>query len=668
MSFKDSWFKPPPGIPALGNLVRWGVLAALLLSDGAMAQQVPLPGAEPTISGAARVGYRWRDMSGNEDLYRSLIDLGEGPKLMDFNISYRVRDTTSPRVLDFLDVRSSSWGGEPASTFRTDFGRTGVYRSRVSYRRFNYFNSLPSFANPEVLGIGSSQTSLDVVRGFLDAEMTVEAYDRIEPFLAIHRDSSLGPGRTTFVQEGNEFVVRTLTDNATNTTRGGVRMRFEHWLATIEAGGGRFHDNQTVGFSGANEGNRTALFLGRRLQLDDLAGSYTARGTDRFLRARLEATPGSNVRFFGNFSFSQPSIDLDYSQSNTGTFIVFDAFQFFRSEQSVGQSQASWPHPSGSVGIQYEPTSRWRFQETVWIDRFHVSGSATNQRNVSDGDLLPGPVPFVGGSSRRLESDLTRHRLDVAYELGQGVSLHGSHGFVHAGALSPEGPFQEPEERTYQRHLGSFGVSIKTFDRLDLKADFEIERGTDVFFRTDRRRYGKLRLTGRYRLSDTLTFGLSSLMWNNMNDAPDVRLEQRNRNVSADLMVLPEGGRVIIQAAYTRSTYSSDIPFLTPPNRRTESSAYRDRGHIADLTTLFYPHEKIELRLGGNLFVSTEEDDSGIRARPTRFYETRTEVSALLKQGLSAEFGWSWHEYVNRSFVSEQFRAHLFTAGIEYEF
>ncbi len=423
-----------------------------------------------------------------------------------------------------------------------------------------------------------------------------------------------------------------------------------------------------MAFSGAQTGNRDALFLGRRLQLDNLQGAYKARGTDRFLAARIEATPGARVRIFGNFSFSQPSIDLDYTQSNAGTFIVFQAFQFFSGEEAIGRSGTSWPHPSGSVSVQYEPTDRLRLQETVWIDRFHVSGSSRFERNVTDGDFVAGPVTLVDETSRRLESDRTRHRLDLTYDLGQGVSVHGSHGYVRAGALSPEGPFDEPTHRTYQRHLGSFGVSLSRFDHLDLKADFEVQRGNDVFFRTDRRSYERLRLRGRYRFSDAVTIGLSSLVWNNRNDVPDTRLQQRNRNLSADVMLLPEGGKVIIQASYTRSTYSSDIPFLIPQNLQSGSSSYRDRGHLADVTTLIYPHDRIELGLGGNLFVSTEEEDSGATSRPTRFYEARAEISTTLMRRLSWQFGWSWYEYVNRSFASEQFRTHLFTTGVEYAF
>ncbi len=180
MSFKDSRFTSQPGIPAL---ILWGILASLLFTLPVIAQQVSLPGAEPALSGTARVGYRWQDMAGNEDLYRSLIDLGEGPKLIDLSLDYRATATKNAGLPDFFNVRSSSWGGEPASTFSAEVGRTGVYRSRLTYRRFNYFNSLSSFANPAVSGLGSSQHTLDVARGFLDTEVTIEAYQRIEPFL-----------------------------------------------------------------------------------------------------------------------------------------------------------------------------------------------------------------------------------------------------------------------------------------------------------------------------------------------------------------------------------------------------------------------------------------------------------------------------------------------------
>ncbi len=63
-------------------------------------------------------GNRWKSgFSGNEDLYRSHIDLGEGPKLFAGDFSF-FAPNNSNRFFDRLELRMDSWGGEPYNTAR----------------------------------------------------------------------------------------------------------------------------------------------------------------------------------------------------------------------------------------------------------------------------------------------------------------------------------------------------------------------------------------------------------------------------------------------------------------------------------------------------------------------------------------------------------------------
>ena len=347
---------------------------------------------------------------------------------------------------------------------------------------------------------------------------------------------------------------------------------------------------------------------------------------------------------------------------------MFEAFQFFSAEQAVAGAKTSWPHPSGNAGAVWEPIPGLRLQETLSFDRFHVSGSASNEQTLTGGSVSRGPVKLAETRTRRLESEFARHRFDLIYEFDESISVHGSHGYVWASSLGPESRFSGPGERSYRRHLGGIGVSIRRLDRLDLKADVEFSGGDAIFFQTDRRQYVRARFGGRYRFSEALVLGVSALVWDNTNDTPDVALEQRSRNLSANLTWVPENRSTVLHATYTRSSYSSVTPFLIPQRVTTGLSAYRDLGHTAGLSTRIYPHDRVEVGVGGNLFVSTEDEDGDSETRPTRFYDALAEVSVELAQRVSLQFTWNWYEYVNRSLDFEQFRTHLFTTGFEYGF
>src|SRR5512142_3148414 len=78
----------------------------------------PVPTGESWLTGSIDVGYRWRtDVGGSFDTYRSIVNLGSGPKLLgaDFTL-------TDPRhrAFDQVRVRASNWGDDPYQTVHLD--------------------------------------------------------------------------------------------------------------------------------------------------------------------------------------------------------------------------------------------------------------------------------------------------------------------------------------------------------------------------------------------------------------------------------------------------------------------------------------------------------------------------------------------------------------------
>jgi hypothetical protein len=87
---------------------------------------VPVPPGEKWFSGNVEVGYRFRsDVGGNFNAYRSVVDLGEGPKLLGLDLSFQ---DPKRRAFDRIDVKANNWGGDPYNTARLDARKEGVYR------------------------------------------------------------------------------------------------------------------------------------------------------------------------------------------------------------------------------------------------------------------------------------------------------------------------------------------------------------------------------------------------------------------------------------------------------------------------------------------------------------------------------------------------------------
>jgi hypothetical protein len=202
-----------------------------------------------------------------------------------------------------------------------------------------------------------------------------------------------------------------------------------------------------------------------------------------------------------------------------------------------------------------------------------------------------------------------------------------------------------------------------------LNVDLEAEDGDAVFFRQDRRSRKRAVLRGRYRIFDSLDLGLSGSLWNNDNRASGVDFSERSREMSADVTFAPSGGRIVsVFAGYTRGTFRSDLPFIVPQNFQVQRSLYRDRGHTGSLDVTVHPFPRAEIQAACTLFLSTANPDVASQTRATRLYKARSQFSYQILEWASWVADWNWQEYSHRTFRTEDFRVHLVSTGVVFEF
>ncbi len=215
----------------------------------------PVPVAEADLTGWIDFGYRWRtDVNGSLATYRSIVNLGAGPKL--FGADLTLTDPKK-RVFDAMHVRASGWGGDPYGTFHLDAAKSKLYRFDADYRNVSYFNNLPSYADPLLArGIVLDEQSFDTRRHLGAYSLELLPGNWFIPYLAYDRDASSGSGVMAFVANNNEYPVPTLLSDRTNLYRGGVRFELRRFHATLEEGGTTFSSDQSLYQSrGVNTGN-----------------------------------------------------------------------------------------------------------------------------------------------------------------------------------------------------------------------------------------------------------------------------------------------------------------------------------------------------------------------------------------------------------------------------
>ena len=621
------------------------------------AEQAPAPAAkEEQTTGSIDLGYRWLlGKGGNDNVYRSIINLGEGPKLLDTDLSLR---RPVGRLYNRLDLHATSWGGDPYNTARLDVERTGLYSLYADYRNVHYFNNLPSFANP-VLGSGVlfSERALDTQRRSFDSELIIRPGARISPYLAYSHNSGFGTGITTFVADNSQFPVRTQLGDSTNSYRGGVHINFAKLNVTLEQGGTTFRDDQQAGYAGAvNPGAPPLTILGQPINLKSLNQAYGARGNGIFDRAVVEARPWSKLTFTGQFLYSKPSINVNYLQQDTGNFVLLSALQVYTGELDRSVGDASRPRSSGNASVEFRPIRRLRIIESWSTDRFHIAaGSFLGQTLISASSQLPSAT----SGSTLLVLNTNRQQVDVIFDVASFLTLRGGHRYewgdatIPASALTPNG-----EVGDLGRQVGLAGATLRFGSKIDINADLEASSASRTFFRTDLADYQRGKVRARYRMSKLVTLTSSYGILNNQNTSPGVNLDFQSRESGVAVFLTPnDGKRFSFLLDYSRITVRSQIPYLAPQDRTQQISSYRDDGHYGGASVEMVLFRGARLNLGGS-FAAT----SG--SRPTRFYQPQGRLVAPLFGRVSWITEWRWFGYDEAFFGIENFHTHLFSTGV----
>ena len=612
----------------------------LLLCAGVLgAQQSPDGGGELSLNLDVRNRFV-QDVSGNGQVYRSIVNLGEGPRLFGGDMRYT---NPSGALFDEFSVDANSWGGDPYNTARIRVGLRDVYDLTVNYRNVAYFNNLPSFANP-LLGEGLllSQRVLDITRRQFETDLVVKPNSTISPFFSFYKADGFGLGTTTFLTDGDEFPVGTDLDDDLTSFRGGVKINFSKYNFTLEQGATTFSDDQEIFFrDGVNPGNVRRTFFGRDIVLNKLLQSYRAEGDGLFNRGVVQGRPATWLNFTGQFLYSKPSIDVRQELTATGSFFSQTLIAPFTGQFEQNLADANRPHSSGSWTTELRPYDRLRIIQSWYTDRFHVSSGSTLVQMLN----TRSEAELEDVAIRTLIFNYNQHQVDVIFEAHPRVTLRGGHRYVWGDTVVPEASLSfRPEpgnEGEVRRHVGLAGLSLRAASRLTFSMDFEASPGDRTFFRTGLMDYWKTKARVRYKLSPSLNVAGSFAILDNRNPAQDIDFDFQSRQSSVSVYWTPDNGeRFSLLADYTRSTLRSDIEVVELPFFGQEFSRYRDNGHHAGLYGDIQAG-RARLTLGGSLSVN-----SG--SRPTRFYVPRAAIVVPMVDRVKWVAEWRWYGFGGR--------------------
>ena len=126
------------------------VIFAISLSAAGQSTNPPTADTNVTLGGynvtsTTEIGWRWRDLEGNENKYRSDLNYKQGLRSFDTNLLLE-SDSGKGKYFDSLLFSNSGWGSDPQGSTRLNVEKTGVYRFNANVRQISYFNNLSNHA------------------------------------------------------------------------------------------------------------------------------------------------------------------------------------------------------------------------------------------------------------------------------------------------------------------------------------------------------------------------------------------------------------------------------------------------------------------------------------------------------------------------------------------
>ncbi len=619
------------------------------------AEPSPAPDTENWLTGSIDFGYRsLLSNSGNFQEYRSVVNLGEGPRL--FGLDFTIKDPKK-RLFDRIDARASGWGGDPYNTAHVDIRKQGIYDFTADYRNIAYFDAVPSFANP-LQPSGFDEQTFDTHRRNTSISLDLFPGHRFIPYLAYDRNSGYGNGIETWVQDANnEYAVPAQFRDSTNNFRGGVRVEFNRFHVTLEHGLTRFRDDNSAYDSIQLTGDNPAPLLGQPLYLNGLVQAYGIRGDGFYDKGLLTASPFSWLNVYGEFLYSYPKITVHYTDLAQGNFAEISALLFYATQADQAGGTANQPHVTGNIGFEMRPLKRLRIVESLLLDRSHDAASPLVTEQLLATGFTQNLVTALNYSQ---VVNYNQQQVDVIYDLGSKLTVRGGYRFVWgdatvlAGQLSQTGNLVSGN---LHRNVGLAGMTFRPFKKLSMNLDYEGASSDNIYFRTSLNDYQKGRARANYQVTSTLSAQARFQVLDNQNPDPSIRYSFRSRDNALSLFWTPNGSkRISVMGEYDRSTLRSSISYLDlflSPN----TSDYRDNAHTATAAIAVALPAKAKLTFGGSLFVS-----SG--SRPSRYYEPLAKLSVPLYKHVDWNSEWQYYGYGEQFYLFEGFRTHIFMTGL----
>jgi hypothetical protein len=534
------------------------------------------------------IGFRWADVSGNEDMYRTQIDEENGLLLRALTLS-SIDFEGHARFMDQFRVDVDDFGeGSPESSLRMQFGLANAYRFNLRYRKAVNFSALPGLANP-LLGSGviPGQHTFDRDRNTIDADLELLRWSRFKPFIGYSWNRYEGPGTTTWHIGQDEFLLDQDLEDTDREIRIGTGFDLGPVSGAITQGWRSFRGHESLTLApGANNGNNSNPVLGTPINVSALTREERTDVDTPFTSFYATGTVFSKIRLVGNYARFTAETDSVGDDAATGSLASFALSRFFKGLTETSSARANNTTWRGGLrgemafGDKVDVTAGYR------ADHRELDGSALIRtlylQSVTFGGADPRDVETILNAENALEREEKVIDASVALHPATGLSMRVG---VARSDMDVTVTPDLSEIVVPGNQGGSFERVVRTFlldtnftrNGFVIGASAQRDNADDPILRTDFTDRDRYRIRAGWKAPRFFRAMLTADKTDQSNPSLDTAYDATLRQYTADFEVTPFS-MLALRASTSRFRSDSTILIRRPENFTTTTSLHVEKG------------------------------------------------------------------------------------------
>ena len=553
------------------------LLPALLLSGAAVAQDVPLD---------VELGYRWTDLTGNEEMYRNQVNEREGFQIR--ALSYGLGDIRGTNAIDHFRIDAADLGIGPNGMLRLEAGRTGYWKLNAAYRHSEHYSNYPTIANPFLeKGVLDSQHRFDRSRDSVDVDLELLPGKAVRPLIGYSYSKYSGPGLTTYHVGQDEFALNHDLDDKETEFRLGVAFDAGPVSGQVLQGWRQYRGKETSSLApGAGAGNSPGTILGVPETLSSLTRTSTTDVDTPVTTAVVTGKLGTAVRLTGTYVRANSDGEDDQTENLSGSLVSYEIQRFFKTLAQTSSATSEALYWRGGIRADLHIASG-----------FDISAGYNRRSRELDGyslvnDLYGGIMTFPQidppDIQTIVESKTRMERVEDIFDVRASLKILGPFS-IRVGYTENSADItvaNDPSEVVIPGGQGgSYKRKLQTVDAgllfklsgVTLGVDYVTASADNAVVRTDYLDRDRLRLRGAWEPAKWLRIGATAETVDTSNDGPGYAYDGSWNTYAGDLELAPwQWLRFRVGAG--RFEGDTSIPYRIPQSWATATSAYTESG------------------------------------------------------------------------------------------